>query len=438
MSAPHAAARDLFRAALTAPVRLWRRYQRIGVTDALPPGEARYVRALNGIVLILPAVLWLQIPLAVRWFPATRYILAAIVIWPFLWQVVPLLNHLGRYTAARLFFSFSALTLVVFSATQAGPATPNYLNVIVVCVAGFIIFPPREIRWLVLVVIVTAAALAGLKWYDRAHTGVIDFSPAAVAVAGWTSTFLLFLMILAITVYHYRVVTEAERKLELEHQRSEGLLLNILPAAIAERLKQRQSPIADRIEDASILFADLIGFTELANRIPHERVVAILDALFSEFDRIGARHGLEKIKTMGDSYMLAGGVPQEIPGHHAAVAACALDMLAHVRGGPVPESPGLGVRIGIHCGPVVAGVICETKFAYDVWGDTVNTASRMESHAPPNHIQVSAAFYARTREAFRYAPRGTLEIKGKGVLETYLLESPMSEGAVEPAGACSA
>jgi class 3 adenylate cyclase len=423
MSAQPTVAPPPVRGALATPVvDLWHRYQRMGVTDALPAGEARYVRALNGIVLILPAVLWLQIPLLIRSFPSTLYILSAIVVWPFLWQAVPLLNHRGRYTAARLFFSFSALVLVVFSAVQAGPATPNYLNVIVVCVAGFIIYPPREVRWLALVVAASAIALGSLKWYDRAHAGMIAFSPQAIEIAGWTSTFLLFSMILAITVYHYRVVTEAERRLALEHRRSEGLLLNILPAPIAERLKQQQSPIADRIEDASILFADLIGFTELANRIPHERVVAILDALFSEFDRIGARHGLEKIKTMGDSYMLAGGVPQEVPGHLAAVAACALEMLAHLRGGPVREAPRLGVRIGIHCGPVVAGVICETKFAYDVWGDTVNTASRMESHAPPNQIQVSAAFYERTREGFRYTSRGALEIKGKGALETYLLE----------------
>jgi class 3 adenylate cyclase len=367
-----------------------------------------------------------QIPILIRLLPGTRYILAAVLVWPLLWQVAPLLNHRQRYTAARLFFSLSALALVVFNAVQVGAATQSHLYVIVVCLAGFLIYPPREVRWLALVVVVSMAALMSLRWYHRDHAGIVSFPPAALEIAGWAATLLLFLMILAVTVYHYRIVTEAERRLELEHRRSETLLLNILPAPIAERLKKQQLPIADRIGDASILFADLIGFTELANRIPHERVVAILDTMFSSFDRIGARHGLEKIKTMGDSYMLAGGVPQESPGHHAAVAACALEMLAHVRGGPVPEAPDLGVRIGIHCGPVVAGVICETKFAYDVWGDTVNMASRMESHAPPNHIQVSADFHARTREAFRYTRRGTLEVKGKGTLETYLLEGPAS------------
>jgi class 3 adenylate cyclase len=240
-------------------------------------------------------------------------------------------------------------------------------------------------------------------------------------MARWSSMSALFTMIVGILVYHYRVVTRAERMLELEHQRSEGLLRNILPGTIAERLKRNQTPIADRIDDASILFADLIGFTELADRVAHERVVEILDTLFSAFDRIGSRHGLEKIKTIGDAYMLAGGVPGGAPDHHVRVAACALEMLDYIRSRPIPEQPDLGVRIGIHCGPVVAGVICQTKFAYDVWGDTVNIASRMESHGQAGRIQVSAAFYERTCRTYDYEARGTVAIKGKGAMETYFL-----------------
>ena len=386
------------------------------------------MRALNGMVLIVSGLLWIQLPVVFALLPHTRYILATFVLTPLLWQLVPLLNQRGRYTGARLLFSLSSLAVITATAVQLGPAAENHLFLLTVVLTGFVIYPPWEARWLALVVGLSAASLVGLEWVYRTHGGLVDFPGRFVEVTRWSSMSALFMIVLGISLYHYRVVTAAERSLELEHRRSEGLLLNILPASVAVRLKQGETPIADRIEDATILFADLIGFTELANRVPHERVVQILDGLFREFDRIAARHALEKIKTIGDSYMLAGGVPKRVPGHHAAVAACALEMLEHVRSGPVPEAPGLGVRIGIHSGPVVAGVICERKFAYDVWGDTVNTASRMESHGVANAIQVSAAFQALTRDAFRYQSRGPLQVKGKGVLETYLLE-----GALHPA-----
>ncbi|MEX0608815.1 MAG: adenylate/guanylate cyclase domain-containing protein [Balneolaceae bacterium] len=409
--------------------RLWQRYQQFGITDALPASEVRYVRALNGMVLIVTGLLWLQLPFVVGLLPETRYILASFFLWPLLWQVIPLLNHRGKYTAARLFFSFSTLILIALNAVQLGPTTENHLFMISVFLGGFIIYPPKDFRLLTLVVVLSASALVGLEWFYSRYAGLIAFPAEFVQITRWSSMSALFLIVLAITIYHYRVVTEAERKLELEHQRSEGLLLNILPASIAEQLKRRETPIADRIEDASVLFADIIGFTELAGRIPHERVVEILNTLFSEFDRISARHGLEKIKMIGDSYMVAGGVPIPIPGHHIEIAACAIEMLEYVRSGPVPEAPELGVRIGIHCGPVVAGVICDMKFAYDIWGDTVNIASRMESHGMPNRIQVSSDFHARTCSNFQYHERAAMQVKGKGVLKTYLIEGEMKQVA---------
>jgi adenylate cyclase len=413
-----------------AAARLWQRYQRFGVAAGLPASEARYVRALNGIVLIVSALLLLQIPLAIRLLPESRYILLTFVLGPLLWQLIPLLNHRGQYTAARLLFSGSSLVIVVLNAVQLGPATENHLVLISVFLAGFIIYPPREIRWLALVVVLSAVAMAGVEWFYRAHGGLVAFPAEFVELIRWSSMGTLFMIVLAITAYHYRIVVDAERNLEREHRRSEGLLLNILPAAIAERLKRKETPIADRIDDASILFADLVGFTEMANRISHERVVEILDGLFTTFDRLAVRHGLEKIKTIGDSYMVAGGLPRPVHGHHAALAAFALEMVEHVRSRPVPEAPDLDLRIGIHCGPVVAGVICESKFAYDVWGDTVNTASRMESHGVPGRIHVSAAFHERTRDAFLYESRGPLQIKGKGVLDTYFLEAALAPAAV--------
>ncbi len=211
------------------------------------------------------------------------------------------------------------------------------------------------------------------------------------------------------------------RRLEVEQEKSERLLLNILPQPIAGRLKAGQSIIADSFADATILFADLVNFTPLATRVPPDQLVAVLNTIFSCFDELAAQHGLEKIKTMGDSYMLGGGIPLPRVDHAEAVAEMALAMLAALRdldtGLPTPFQ----MRIGIDTGPVVAGVIGTRKFIYDLWGDAVNTASRMESHGLPDCIQVTAATRARLQAQYHFTPRGPLEIKGKGAMTTYLL-----------------
>lgn len=402
--------------------RFWQWYQGFGIAEDLDPRDVRYVRALNGIVLIVTLLLWSQLPFIIQLLPATRYILIGFVVFPLVWQLVPLLNQLGRYTAARLFFSLSSLAFIAFNAVQLGPETENHLFMISVFVGAFIIYPPRQFRYVILVAGLSALGLISLEVFYREYGSLVEFPDEFVTIARWSSMSSLFMIILAISIYHYKVVENAEDRLEQEHRISEGLLLNILPAAIAQRLKTRRGPIADRIESASILFADIIDFTPLANRLPHERVVEILDTIFTQFDRISQRHGLEKIKTIGDAYMVAGGVPVPTEGHHVAIADCALEMLEYMQSDPIPEMPGLSLRIGIHTGPLVAGVICERKFAYDLWGDAVNTASRMESHGLPNRIQVSAAFYERTRDEYVYEPRGILPFKGKGEMEAYLLE----------------
>ncbi|SEE17891.1 adenylate/guanylate cyclase domain-containing protein [Jiangella alba] len=207
-----------------------------------------------------------------------------------------------------------------------------------------------------------------------------------------------------------------------EHVRSERLLLNVLPAPVAARLKRRDAIIADRHE-ATVLFADIVDFTPLSAALPPEEVVRLLDGVFSAFDRLADEHGLEKIKTIGDAYMVAGGVPVPREDHCAAVADMALAMLRECeRRGAGPD--GLRFRIGMDTGPVVAGVIGRRKFIYDLWGDTVNTASRMESHGVPGAIQVSARVHERLRERYLFRSRGTIDVKGKGPMPTWLLLGP--------------
>jgi class 3 adenylate cyclase len=211
------------------------------------------------------------------------------------------------------------------------------------------------------------------------------------------------------------------QQLRAEKDKSDALLLNILPEPIVARLNLGESMIADHIDDATILFADLVGFTRLSTRVSATRLVHLLNVLFSDFDRLSVQFGLEKIKTIGDAYMLAGGLLAPCPDHVEAVADMALAMRDALHAASHRLGEPLQIRIGIHSGPVVSGIIGTHKFIFDVWGDTVNTASRMESHGTPNEINVSAATYLRLREKFLFEACGIIDLTGKGPMEAYFL-----------------
>jgi adenylate cyclase len=214
---------------------------------------------------------------------------------------------------------------------------------------------------------------------------------------------------------------EALGALRIEQTKAESLLLNILPRSIADKLKAETRTIADQFTSASILFADVVDFTPLSERLPPADVVGILDHLFSHFDMLAERYGLEKIKTIGDCYMVAAGVPTPRPDHARALALMALDMLEAMRSSDDVGHLGLELRVGINSGPVVAGVIGRKRFLYDLWGDAVNTASRMESHGTPGRIQITRATYELLQDEFECEPRGTVMVKGKGEMEAWYL-----------------
>ncbi len=206
-----------------------------------------------------------------------------------------------------------------------------------------------------------------------------------------------------------------------ERERAEQLLLNILPGPIADRLKEGETEIADSFAEVTVLFADIVGFTEISARVTPSKLVRQLNGIFSAFDQLAERYGLEKIKTIGDAYLIVGGLPTPRADHAEAVAEMALDMLEVMDQCVEEGSEPFRIRVGINSGPVVAGVIGTKKFAYDLWGDTVNVARRMESHGLPNVIQVSEATYVRLRDRFTFEPRGTIAVKGRGQQLAYLL-----------------
>jgi guanylate cyclase len=213
----------------------------------------------------------------------------------------------------------------------------------------------------------------------------------------------------------------ALRALRAEQEKAEELLVNVLPSSIAERLKGSSRSIADHFESASILFADVVDFTPLARRLAPAEVVGVLDRLFSRFDTLVERHGLEKIKTIGDCYMAASGVPDPSPDHARKAALLALDMRDVVGTSAIADRSGLALRIGINSGPVVAGVIGTKRFLYDLWGDAVNVASRMETNGTPGEIQITRATYELLKDDFVCRRRGMIQVKGKGEMETWYL-----------------
>jgi adenylate cyclase len=281
----------------------------------------------------------------------------------------------------------------------------------------------QAVRWFVafLFVFLLTGILGELLFPDADLPLWFTSMMLALNVVGAASVAFMLLA----TFAHQR--NEALTALRAEQEKSETLLLNVLPRPIAERLKAASQRIADHFDEASILFADVVDFTPLSERLPPTEVVGILDRLFSRFDALVERHGLEKVKTIGDCYMASSGVPDPSPDHARKAALLALDMRDEVATSPVAGRSGLELRIGINSGPVVAGVIGTKRFLYDLWGDAVNLASRMESHGTAGEIQITRATYELVKDEFVCRRRGSIPVKGKGEIETWYLEGPRSD-----------
>jgi len=278
---------------------------------------------------------------------------------------------------------------------------------------------------------------AGIRWFIAfvavfLASGVLGEVTGGLppVPTGFTTTMLALNVVVGGTVVFTLLAIFAKQRqeamsaLRIEQDKAENLLLNILPRSIAEKLKADRTTVADQFDAASILFADVVDFTPFSERLPPAEVVGILDHLFTHFDVLAERYGLEKIKTIGDCYMVAAGVPTPRADHAEALAQMALDMREAMRSEDEVGHLGLELRIGINSGPVVAGVIGRKRFLYDLWGDAVNTASRMESQGTPGQIQVSRATYELLRDDFVLERRGTVSVKGKGEMETwYLVEA---------------
>ncbi|HEU4733989.1 MAG TPA: adenylate/guanylate cyclase domain-containing protein [Kofleriaceae bacterium] len=420
----------MFRALVESPrvQRLFGRLIRIGRDPAMLPSEARYV-VLSNIVAMLGVAFTLGFaPVLVlagsAVFPALQ-VAYALGYLPTLW-----LNHRGHHTAATTYLLLGSHLLAVSQVLVEGTGFDVHLFFMLHTMLPFLLYPPdRSARMFTLSALAGIDMVAVVGFGDHLPRLGPEIAPDQLRILRPILLGGLFATLAACAHYARRATLIAEAALDRAHQRSEELLLNILPPSIARRLKLSGGTIADGFAGVTVLFADIVGFTRLSARLPPERIVAMLNELFCRFDDLAGQLGLEKIKTIGDCYMVAGGLPEPHRDHAEACAEMALAMLDIVADLAARTGEALSVRIGLHSGPVVAGVIGKRKFIYDLWGDTVNIASRMESHGLPGTIQLSEASRALLDGKYRLRPRGLIEIKGKGEMETWLLEGRRDQAA---------
>jgi adenylate cyclase len=396
-------------------------------TERYPEKIARRLRAVNlascctAVFCFGYGVFFALLPV---WKGAIANFVPALVI-----AAVPLLHRFGSL-AAPFGYCISVYVAIFVVCSMFGTAT-GMQNQYLALAAGSVLFFGIERSYISYALgLLGASLVVALELLVPRHTGLVSptilFGSFIGTVTGTSA--ILFIVVL----YALREVARAEAAAEREHARSESLLANILPAKIVERLKgAAASLIADRYDEASILFADMAAFTKRTSDTAPDDLVRYLNRVFTDFDRLVESHGLEKIKTTGDAYMVVSGVPVARSDHAQALARLALDMRAAAAQLHDPDGRTAPIRIGIASGPVVAGVVGTRKFFYDVWGDAVNVASRMQSTGTPGEIQVSQNAYERLKDDFVLEERGSIEVKGKGQMLTWFLVAPQAR-AHEP------
>lgn len=343
-----------------------------------------------------------------------------------IYSVPIFMNHFGLYTASRFYVLVSpSIALILIAAViGAEPATSLKVALMPAILLPIVLFGVTEKKKMIIGMILVIGAL----WLIDIIAAQMPLHPGTPAdlfsnniEVNINVVISLVLFIIAFIVYQV-ILKQTEESLREEHARAEELLHNILPREIIPILKGSPEVIAENFDETSILFADIVNFTPLAARKGAQEIVKILNSVFSYFDSIVEKYDVEKIKTIGDCYMVAAGVPRENSEHAKIIVKIALEFRNYIEMTPF-EGELLDIRIGISSGPVVAGVIGKKKFIYDLWGDTVNTASRMESHGKAGEIQITEETKMRIDDEFECDKQADIEVKGKGMMAIYTVKS---------------
>ncbi len=384
-------------------------------TRGYPPETKRRLMILNMIAyLIVVTTLIYGLQQATLDFDRYRPIVAinfAIVV---VVAAVPLMHRFGSAAAALLILVTEYTALIAF-VSYLGRESGLHIQYVAFSAGAFVVLGLARL-WLIVPAIIVALALHLASWFWFPQSQAAIPAPQDVLDSLYTQAAVTtFGIISAAVFYAFRLAENAKAE-------TEALLRNILPDSIVERLKAKPAdPVADAFAEASILFADISGFVPLARRLGAGETVALLNTLVSLFDDLAERHGVEKIKTIGDAYMVASGVPQSTPDFAHRLASMALAMQEAVAELRTRTGYAIDMRMGLATGPVMAGVIGRRKFSYDIWGDAVNLAARLESTSVPGRIHICPASHARLAADFVVEPRGPIEIKGLGPQSTWFL-----------------
>lgn len=392
-----------------------------GITPQTSESEVKYRRFLNATLLLFGIA---QLPIL--------SLLVALELWTQLLVNLTalglcglgfVLNRRGRPLAAKILVIAVVTANTIYFSVIMGSSTPAHLWLIPMAVLGVLAFKPSERVYMATLVGLSMISFLILELvYLDLEPVVRHFeTPTEARRAAHGSTVFAILLTLVLVGMMHRRFAHSETALSQEKVQSERLLRAILPDTVARELRETGTTQAVRHENVSILFADIVGFTPLAASMPAEDVVALLAEVFERFDELISACGVEKIKTIGDAYMVAGGVPQMMPDHAERLARCAFGMLGIIKAFSAESGHLLQLRIGLHRGPVVAGVIGTTKFAYDLWGESVNLASRLESSGEPGRVHVSDEFRAGLDDIMDFETRGEITLKGVGLTRTHWL-----------------
>jgi len=392
----------------------------LGTRLQTDPVENKHIRFSNSIALIVCGFIVPNAALAIYYdqpFLILVYILHFVLI-----ALSPVFNYRGKRVLASAWFSGVAIVFVTFYAIVFTLDSFNFVFLSEIIFLQFFLFSAAEKKYIIIFSVLAALCLMGSVFWQELHGPSLLFVPRGLLNAQRLNSLIgIPILSAAFGLYAFFTINKAEQEVAKEKDKTEQLLLNVLPKPIAERFKSDRSFLAEGYRSVTVLFADIVEFTRLSEKIKPVELVKFLNEVFSRFDELTETYGLEKIKTIGDAYMVAGGVPVPSDDHLRRVCQMALKMQEAIQDIKSPGGGPLLMRTGISTGPVTAGVIGVKKFIYDLWGDTVNIASRMESHSESGAIQITSEVYELVKNEFDCTARGMIQVKGKGAMATYFL-----------------
>jgi class 3 adenylate cyclase len=399
---------------------IWNKLAYQGVLFVDNIAEHKHIILVNTLALFIPVFIlftilsnyFMGIP-SIFYYTALSYILLL----PF----CVYLNAIGKVSFSRLYLTFLSFAYLFAISVIEGSQVRGHFFLLTEALVVFFIFPSYQKRRMYLIITFLFIVFAGFVFIHDSLPPLIVFPEGHLKKQNISSDISFASLLLIFSYYIYNTFQKTELYVQLEHDKSEKLLQNILPISIIKKLRENPDTIAERFEDCTVLFSDIVGFTQMSRNMSAVSLVSLLNEVFSKFDDLAEKYKLEKIKTIGDAYMVVGGLPEPDYHHVERVASFALEMLDVIKEVRQKNNVLLELRIGINSGHAVAGVIGKKKFIYDLWGDSVNTASRMESHGLPGQIQVSESTYSRLKDQFQFEDRGKMEVKGLGITQSYFL-----------------